>query len=266
MKKAFVITPLDTPESAIRRATDGLLESVLRPVLRDLGFDVIAAHEISASGSITRQVLERLLTDELVVANLTSLNPNVMYELAVRHSKRLPVVILAELGTKLPFDIADERVLFFTNDMRGVQELASPLRKAVESAISDPQPDNPVYRAAESQVMREVVPLGDADAYMLDRLDKIDGVLGELLSGASAWPRPPTPRGVAFSQAVVDRVMEACLTERERKILYLYYGLLDGEARTDDEIGALLGITPKGIASVRASAAKKVLEHVPDLR
>lgn len=173
-KKCFVIAPIGGPNSDERRATDGLLEAVIRPVLNDLGCQVIVAHEIDDSGSIPQQVITHLVYDDLVIADLTGLNPNVMFELAVRYSAWLPVVHLALENTSLPFDINQERTIFYINDMRGSEDLKSKLRRMAELALAEAQPDNPVYRAINEKLIRETAPGGDRDSLILDRLDRIE--------------------------------------------------------------------------------------------
>ncbi len=186
-KKCFIISPIGLDDSETRRKADGLINAVLKPILKSEGYQVIAPHEIDTPGSITKQVIQHLLEDELVVANLTELNPNVMYELAVRHSKRLPVVCVVERGTKLPFDIATERTIFYDNDMAGVEALKPKLSKAVKEAIEEEEPDNPIYRVVSDSIMRKVTMKDDAQSYILNRLDDINLQINRLRSTENGY-------------------------------------------------------------------------------
>ena len=94
-KKCFIATPLGAVGSETRKKALGVIDSVLRPILEDdFEYEVIVPHEIYQLGSITEQIIIHLLHDDLVIANLTGLNPNVMYELAVRHAAKKQYYVL----------------------------------------------------------------------------------------------------------------------------------------------------------------------------
>ena len=104
-ERCFVITPIGGNGEPIRRHIDGIIKASIEPVLESYGYEVVAAHTINESGSIDKQIFREIYEDKLVVANLTQNNPNVMYELADRHCFGTPVIIIAEDGSFLPFDI-----------------------------------------------------------------------------------------------------------------------------------------------------------------
>jgi hypothetical protein len=181
-RPCFVITPIGSPGSPTRKATEGLISAIIRPVLDGLGYHVRAAQEMDNTGSITGQIIEALLNDDMVIANLTELNPNVMYELAVRHAVRKPLVTIAEEGTKLPFDVAGERTIMFVNDLTGGDDLKKKLANAVSLAQKEKDPDNPIYRVVQAKIMKELV-VQDTQKYILNRLETIDLAVNKIAIG-----------------------------------------------------------------------------------
>ena len=184
-KICFVVTPIGDEGSAVRRAADGLINVVVEPACEELDLEVKVAHRIDWSGSITNQVLQFVLNSRLVIANLTGLNPNVMYELAVRHSASLPVVCVAEEGTKLPFDIADQRMIFYSDDISGVHDLLPDLIEKARSALSDDRSDNPINRADASFKMKSASSELGFEPYLVERLDRLESMIGRPHSGLS---------------------------------------------------------------------------------
>jgi hypothetical protein len=186
-RSCFFITPIGSPDSSERRAADGLLDAVLRPVAACHGYEVVPAHRIAEIGSITNQLLERIVSDDLVIADLTGLNENVMYELGVRHASMKPTIILAEDGTHLPFDMIVDRTIFYVNDFAGYQELIPALDQVFESLHERGAGDNPVSRAVQYNLVEHAVRQRDlgvhADSdfgeYILSRLDDLAAMIGQ---------------------------------------------------------------------------------------
>ena len=141
--KCFIITPIGDDTDPIRRHIEGIIDAALRPALEDK-YDLVVAHRISEPGSITKQIITEIYSAKLVVANLTNRNPNVMYELALRHSLGKPVIMIAEKGTPLPSDIVMERTIFYQNDARGVIELRENIA-AAEKEIDYDKTESPIY-------------------------------------------------------------------------------------------------------------------------
>ncbi len=178
----FIITPIGEEGSETRKKTEGILNNVIKPVCNTTNLHVIVAHEIDEPGSITNQVIQYVLESKMVIANLTGLNPNVMYELAIRHASRKPVICIAEDNTKLPFDITTERTIFYTDDMYGAVKLQDQLNAKIQAALEGSVVDNPIYRAMTDSIIKEIHSShknedSDTLLYILQRLDNIESIL-----------------------------------------------------------------------------------------
>lgn len=99
---------------------------------------------------ITSQVLEYLKRSKLAIADLSYLNPNVFYEVALRHALRLPVVQWIRKADRLPFDVNQTRTITIdTTDIYSLvpklQTYRSEIANQARKALDDPESvGNPV--------------------------------------------------------------------------------------------------------------------------
>lgn len=135
-KQLFIISPIGEDGSDTRRYFNKVQKYLISEVCEPLGYNCLRADQLDRPGTITSQVIECILDHELVVADLTGLNPNVLYELAIRHAVDKPVLLIAEKGTKLPFDIRPERVIFYSLDPEDLEQAKEKLKRFVTFAES----------------------------------------------------------------------------------------------------------------------------------
>jgi hypothetical protein len=85
---------------------DKSYRNLIKPAVRDAGFDCVRADEIVHSGLIDVPMYDRLLAADIVIADLSTSNKNAFYELGIRHALRpYTTIVIAEDGIKAPFDV-----------------------------------------------------------------------------------------------------------------------------------------------------------------
>ncbi|ETT30278.1 hypothetical protein C161_27523 [Paenibacillus sp. FSL R5-192] len=142
-KECFVISPIGESGSEIRRRADQVLRHVILPSVKECGFDeseVVRADTISNPGAITHQIISSIINSDLVIADLTGNNPNVYYELAIRHVLRKPYVQICDINTPLPFDVKNQRTIMFDyKDLDSVEAAKNNLVEYARNALSHPE-------------------------------------------------------------------------------------------------------------------------------
>lgn len=179
-KKCFIITPVGPDGSEIRVETNGIIEAVIKPVL-ETDYDIIAAHLSIDSVQITKEIIQNIYHSDLVIANLSGSNPNVLYELSLAHALRKPVVHIIRDGEKPPFDISAQRYISFTNNMIGVVQLKNQLRIFVDSVMKEGSSiSNPITDAIDNisvESSERTLSLDDGLNMISQRLSSIEKII-----------------------------------------------------------------------------------------
>ena len=113
----------------LRSRYDGLIKESIESISDDI--KVVRADDVSKSGSISSDIFKKLILSDYVVVDLTYPNPNVFYELGLRHAVRNKTILIKEKGsTNNPFDISGLRYIEYQDTGSGLKSLKERLSKA----------------------------------------------------------------------------------------------------------------------------------------
>jgi hypothetical protein len=183
-KTCFVISPIGRRGDPVRLRSDQVLRHIIEPVVSKLGYKKpVRADHIAEPGMIPHQIIQRLLEDNLVVADLTGHNPNVFYELAIRHAIRGAVVLLIAQDENPPFDVSQSRAIKFDfRDMDSVADCKTELERQIRSLEEHPnEVFSPVSTAVDLRAMQTSEdPAAKRDARIISMIEFLQADMARL--------------------------------------------------------------------------------------
>jgi hypothetical protein len=213
----FVIGPIGKDGTAVRKHSDLLFHALVEPVVTPK-YHCLRADMEQKPGLITDAIIQRINESDLVIADFTTLNPNVFYELGIRHAAAKPTIHMAADGTELPFDNAGNRVIFYDladwhRQKRAQNELRSQL---IETEQTEFQVTNPVTQALTIRAFSASADTEEnAIANMLDRVGAIERTMQALSLLKTHATHTTNERMVSGSQ-LVETISQQTSRIRER--------------------------------------------------
>lgn len=143
MKTCFVIMGFGKKTSLKHKKginLDFVYNEIIKPAVAMSEYNVIRADEITGNCLISRKMFLRLVTADLVIADITSLNANAMYELGIRHALRpYSTIIMKDDLTDFPFDIHDVPYIRYSSklDENNVLNAINKLSQKVHSITNE---------------------------------------------------------------------------------------------------------------------------------
>jgi len=183
-KKCFIISPIGIDGSPERERSDKVLEYIIEPVLLKCNYIAIRVDKENTPGVILNSIIQQLIEAPIAIADLTGKNPNVFYELAVRHVIGKPVIQIIQQGESIPFDIAATHVISL--DMTDIVNQFK-VRKQIEEQIkkSEENPGGAQYNpfGVANQILtllKSNAPNANSFAEIIESIQDLRGIISSI--------------------------------------------------------------------------------------
>jgi hypothetical protein len=225
----FVVMPFGRDE-AERKWFKGWYEVVLCPAIHASGYEPVLSAGEEQPGAINDEIRAHLAYDPMVLVDLGGFeasddpNPNVMYELGIRHALGLPLVIMAWEGQRLPFDVSNQRVIMHARDFLDIETNKKKIVAFIQAATEGKfyKPMDAVGRMATIAAAAENLGEDDLLSALVQEVRELKGSIHSVVNN----PR----REISWNSTLSVR---ALLREKPlRKAVYAFFETLGGTSQT----------------------------------
>ncbi len=146
-RTCFVIMPFGkkSSPSGTEIDFDVFYHKVIREAVVALGFEPVRSDKITGPGSIHEDMFTHIAADELAIVDITTLNPNVFYELGVRHALRRSITILLQKqGESIPFNIHGQRVIQYSGEPDDYEATREAIKRFIGAGLESDHSDSPI--------------------------------------------------------------------------------------------------------------------------
>lgn len=135
---------------------DKTYQNIIKPAVSAAGYECVRGDEVQESGLIDRSMYGLLIYSDLVIADITTFNPNAIYELGIRHAARpFSTIVMKEKDGNIPFDINHNKTFTYAHmgedisatEAKRCQEALTSLITAVERSK---EVDSPLFQHIQS--------------------------------------------------------------------------------------------------------------------
>lgn len=144
-KRCFVIMPVSKTKSCSTRQWTMIFNEMIRPAVVGSRLGFTCERSEPRTGNLIKDILNELNGADVVIADLTDTNPNVFYELGVRHTLRNRTILIAQDMKFVPSDLKSYWVIIYKKDLSGLRDFRDKMKDTLREMMRNPEePDNPV--------------------------------------------------------------------------------------------------------------------------
>jgi hypothetical protein len=152
--------PFSPTDSCSESEWTEIFERVIKPSVEQADLDYTCLRSRATRGNIVASIMESLRDAYVVVADLTDQNPNVFYELGVRHVLQDRTILIAQHRRYIPFDLqAYANHVYDWRTPEGIAAFREKIRELLTDVDEAPdRADNPVRDFLKSRALAVIAP------------------------------------------------------------------------------------------------------------